>query len=200
MRYSAYLLQRRGLARSTVRNYVGVARVFLAWRERTVGGLELDRLDAAAVSEFVLAESQRSCVGSAKCMVTRLRVLLRFLHVEGEIEYPLADAVPSVAGWRLAGLVKALDAGRFSGCRGAAIGAPALGAETSRSSPCSRGSGCAPARSPRSRSRMSIGAAASCWSMARAAGMTCCHCLAISATRWSRTCAVVQRATPGRCS
>ncbi len=109
-RYSAYLLQQRGLALSTVRNYVGVARVFLAWREAAVGGLDLERLDAAAVTQFVLAESQRSCVGSAKCMVTRLRVFLRFLHVAGEIDQALMDAVPSVAGWRLAGLVKALDA------------------------------------------------------------------------------------------
>jgi integrase len=109
-RYSAYLLERRGLAASTVRNYVGVARVFLAWREATAGGLCLGKLDAVAVSEFVLAQARRSCVGSAKCMVTRLRALLRFLHVEGEIEYPLADGVPSVAGWRLASLVKALDA------------------------------------------------------------------------------------------
>jgi integrase len=108
-RYSLYLLERRGLAPSTVRNYVGVARVFLAWRER-MGGLWLETLDAAAVSEFVLAQARRSCVGSAKCMVTRLRALLRFLHVEGEIEHALADAVPSVAGWRLASLVKALDA------------------------------------------------------------------------------------------
>jgi len=107
--YSAYLLGRRGLAPSTVRNYVGVARVFLAWREATAGGLCLEGLDAAAVSEFVLAEARRSCVGSAKCMVTRLRALLRFLHVEGEIGHALADAVPSVAGWRLASLVKALD-------------------------------------------------------------------------------------------
>ncbi len=109
-RYSAYLLERRGLARSTVRNYVGVARTFLSWRETTAGRLDLERLDAAAVSEFVLREARRSCVGSAKCMVTRLRVLLRFLHVEGEIPFELADAVPSVAGWRLASLVKALDA------------------------------------------------------------------------------------------
>jgi integrase/recombinase XerD len=108
-RYSSYLLAGRGVAASTVRNYVGVARVFLAWRERTAGGLCLERLDAAAVNEFVLLEARRSCVGSAKCMVTRLRALLRFLHVEGEIARPLADAVPSVAGWRLAGLVKALD-------------------------------------------------------------------------------------------
>jgi len=35
---------------------------------------------------------------------------LRFLHVDGEIPHELAGAVPSVAGWRLASLVKALDA------------------------------------------------------------------------------------------
>jgi integrase len=109
-RYSSYLLERRGLVPSTVRNYVWVARVFLSWRQRTVGKLELERLDAAAVSGFVLEETGRLSVGSAKCMVTRLRVLLRFLHVEGEIERDLAGAVPSVASWRLASLVKALDA------------------------------------------------------------------------------------------
>jgi integrase/recombinase XerD len=42
-------------------------------------------------------------------MVPRLRALLRFLHVEGEIDRDLAGVVPSVASWRLAGLVKALD-------------------------------------------------------------------------------------------
>lgn len=108
-RYATYLRDRRGLARSTVRNYLWVARVFLGWREATAGALDLERLDAAAVSEFVLEQAARSCVGTAKCMVTRLRVLLRFLHVEGEIEHTLSDAVPSVAGWRLAGLIKALD-------------------------------------------------------------------------------------------
>jgi len=109
-RYSAYLIERRGLAPSSVRNYVGVARVFLSWRERSAGRLWLGELDAAAVSEFVLEEARRCSVGSAKCMVTRLRALLRFLHVEGEIEHALAGAVPSVASWRLASLVKALDA------------------------------------------------------------------------------------------
>jgi integrase/recombinase XerD len=109
-RYSAYLLERRGLAASSVRNYVGVARVFLADRERIRGELALMELDAAAVSDFALRESRRCSVGSAKCMVTRLRALLRFLHVEGEIERDLAGAVPSVASWRLASLVKALDA------------------------------------------------------------------------------------------
>jgi integrase len=108
--YSAYLLERRGLAPSSVRNYVGVARVFLADRERARGELALMELDGAAVSEFVLRESRRCSVGSAKCMVTRLRALLRFLHVEGEIGRDLAGAVPSVASWRLASLVRAIDA------------------------------------------------------------------------------------------
>ncbi len=109
-RYASYLLVRRGVSASNVRNYVWVARVFLSWRQRTIGKLELERLDAAAVSGFVLEETGRLSVGSAKCMVTRLRVLLRFLHLEGEIERDLAGAVPSVASWRLASLVKAVDA------------------------------------------------------------------------------------------
>jgi integrase/recombinase XerD len=109
-RYSVYLLERRGLAASSVRNYVGVARAFLSDREQVRGELALVELDGAAVREFVLRESRRCSVGSAKCLVTRLRALLRFLHVEGEIERDLAGGVPSVASWRLASLVKALDA------------------------------------------------------------------------------------------
>jgi integrase len=84
--------------------------VFLSWRETAAGTLALAGLDGAGVIAFVLAESQRCSVGSTKCIVTRLRALLRFLHVEGEIDRELAGAVPSVASWRLAGLVKALDA------------------------------------------------------------------------------------------
>jgi integrase/recombinase XerD len=109
-RYGVYLLERRGLSPSTVRNYVGVARVFLSWRETAAGGLVVAELDSAAVIAFVLGEAARCSVGSAKCLVTRLRVFLRFLYVEGEIDRELAGVVPSVASWRLAGLVKALDA------------------------------------------------------------------------------------------
>jgi site-specific recombinase XerD len=41
--------------------------------------------------------------------VTALRSFLVFLHVDGVIERSLAFAVPSVAGWRLAGLPKGLE-------------------------------------------------------------------------------------------
>jgi integrase len=47
---------------------------------------------------------------SVKRMVTALRSLLGFLHVEGIVDQPLATAVPSVAGWTQTGLPKALDA------------------------------------------------------------------------------------------
>jgi integrase/recombinase XerD len=42
-------------------------------------------------------------------MVTALRSLLGFLHVEGITGQPLAAAVPSATGWTLTGLPKALD-------------------------------------------------------------------------------------------
>jgi integrase/recombinase XerD len=43
-------------------------------------------------------------------MVTALRSLLGYLHVEGLSARPLAHVVPSVAYWRLAGLPRGLDA------------------------------------------------------------------------------------------
>jgi site-specific recombinase XerD len=108
-RYSAYLLERRGLSQSSVRNYVNVARAFFSDRETLGGSLALEELDGPAVTDFVLRESRRTSIGSAMCLVVRLRALLRFLHVEGEIAEDLTGAVPRVASWRNASLVKALD-------------------------------------------------------------------------------------------
>ena len=101
--YRAYLVQERGLAAGTVAGYLHVARLFFA--ARAVGGqLHLDRLSAAEVTEFVLAECAPRKVGSAKYIVCGLRSLLRYLYVAGRIEAALDAAVPKVAGWRLAGL------------------------------------------------------------------------------------------------
>ena len=49
---------------------------------------------------------------SAKRIVTALRSLLRFLHVDGVLAVPLAGAVPSPAGHSLAGLPRALEPGQ----------------------------------------------------------------------------------------
>src|SRR5258705_6622591 len=108
-RYAGYLARERGLAESTVRNYVELVRPFLADRGRAGDG-DLRGLTAGDVTAFVVA----SCRGPNRAMsswtATALRSLLRFLHVDGLIDAPLVDAVPSVAAWKLAGLPKTLRA------------------------------------------------------------------------------------------
>ena len=99
--YRVYLVQERGLAAGTVAGYLHVARLFCAARA-VDGGLHLDRLTAAEVTEFVLAECASRSVGSAKYVVCGLRSLLRYLYVAGHIDIELDAAVPTAAGWRLA--------------------------------------------------------------------------------------------------
>jgi integrase/recombinase XerD len=108
--YAEHLTVGRGLAAETVRGYCNTARAFLGDRERIAGALALDALDVAAINDYLLRVSRRGGASSAKATVTGLRSLLRFLHLQGLIDRELAVAVPSVAKWRLASLVRALDA------------------------------------------------------------------------------------------
>jgi integrase/recombinase XerD len=112
-RYARWLAAERGLAEATIRRNVELVRPFLAGRERA-GRVELEHLRAADVTAFVVARCHNARGGTAPRMVGALRSLLRFLHVEGLIDQPLATAVPSVAGWKLAGLPKALDDGQVA--------------------------------------------------------------------------------------
>ena len=108
-RYADYLRLRCGLKASTIRNYGNHARDFVTDRERLVGGLALETLDVAAVNDYMLRESRRVSVSSTQAAAGVLRSFLRFLHVEGLIERGLAVAVPTVAKWRLASPVRAVD-------------------------------------------------------------------------------------------
>jgi integrase/recombinase XerD len=112
-RYRAYLAGERGLAPSTISHYMAEARLFL---DRAAGaGLGgLPDLAAAGVSGFVAAECRSRGTGSAKMLVTALRSLLRFLFADGLLAADLAGAVPAVAGWRAAGLPRALPAGHVA--------------------------------------------------------------------------------------
>jgi hypothetical protein len=65
-KYRRYLLLERRLAETTIAGYECVARVFLKHRVRRCGGLELERLSAADVSEFVSFECQRLTDGAAR--------------------------------------------------------------------------------------------------------------------------------------
>ncbi len=109
-RYRSYLTRDRGTTRTTARGYVDMVRPFLADQAKPDRKFDLQGLTHGDVTGFVLAQCPQRSRGSAKLLVTALRSLLRFLHVDGMLAHPLSDAVPSVAGWRLAGLPRALDA------------------------------------------------------------------------------------------
>ncbi len=110
--YRDYLLGERGLAAESVRCYIVQGRKFLAGLAQPLDR-SLRRLDAAAVTSFIVGQAGRSvCVWSVKTLVTATRSLLRFLHVEGLISAPLVGAVPAVAGWRLSAVPRGLARGQ----------------------------------------------------------------------------------------
>jgi len=107
-RFRRYLEQERGLVPAAARGYVDKVRPFV---ERFDGPdrLELERVGVVEVRGFVVDVCPRLGRRAAELTVVALRSLLRFLHLEGELERSLAGAVPSVAGWRLSGLPKRLE-------------------------------------------------------------------------------------------
>ena len=106
-RYRRFLLDQRGLAEATAAHYEVVARLFCDAVGAGQSG-SWESLSAADVSRFVTKACSRPVKVSPREMVSALRSFLRFLHVEGVSTGPLAQAVPSYASWRAAGLPKAL--------------------------------------------------------------------------------------------
>ncbi len=119
-RYKNYLCLERGLVTSTVELNARLLRPFVGMHavERE-GTLELGQLSAGDVASFVVAQSAQR-PRSAKRIVTALRSFLGYLYIEGFIDQPLAQSVPSPAGWTLTGLPRALSesevAALFTSC------------------------------------------------------------------------------------
>src|SRR5271165_5453160 len=107
--YRAYLAHERRLAVSSIERYLGPARLFVSERERR-DGLDLEHLTASDVTAFVVSQCRTRRRGSAKVLVTALRSLLRFLFLQGCTTCPLAQAVPTAAGWADQSLPRALGA------------------------------------------------------------------------------------------
>jgi len=109
--YGRYLRVERRLAEHTVRDaYLPAARLLLAGRESLDGlGLGLERLSAADVSRFLVAECAKRSVTGARDLASALRSFLRYLHLAGMIESPLVWAVPSVADLRYRTLPRGLE-------------------------------------------------------------------------------------------
>ena len=106
--YRTYLRVERGLASSTIHASAVFAKEFVR-SERPQ--LDWHRLAARDIVSYVRRRCQRVSISACKHLVTELRSLLRFLHVQGRIPHDLTSAVPAVAGWRLSGLPPALEAG-----------------------------------------------------------------------------------------
>ena len=99
-RYRCWMIEERALALRTIERYEDTARSFLTVRAQRFGGCGAEDLTGSDVHEFLLAETERVSVGSAKGRVAELRCLLRFLFIDGSTSSMLAASVPPVAGWR----------------------------------------------------------------------------------------------------
>lgn len=101
--FSAHLIQERGLTRSAVGSQIPHVRRFLGEID-PLGAGDLAALSPEIVISYVERHALDGAADSGKAMCWSLRAFLRFLHLRSHIADPLADCVPSVRRWRLAGL------------------------------------------------------------------------------------------------
>ena len=108
-RFDGYLSDERGLGGGTVAGYVAAVRPFLVGR-RGVDGLDLAGIAAADVYRFLVEVCPGKSRGAASVTATAMRSLLGWLFLTGQIDRSLAEVIPRVGSWRLAGLVEPVPA------------------------------------------------------------------------------------------
>ena len=108
--YRRYLLRERGLAETSLLNYVPFAEQFLSDRFGQ-SDMDLSELTATDVTKFLQVRARQLSSGRAKLLVTALRSFLRYLRHQGKISVDLAGCVPPVAVWPLSAVPKFLPAG-----------------------------------------------------------------------------------------
>jgi site-specific recombinase XerD len=106
--YASWLRGERGLAPSTMENYAGVVRRFLG--ELHVTAVQnLAALCATEIVDYVRRHAPSDhTFAAAKNIVTTLRSFFRFARYRGYIDTDLASCVPSVAGWSMATIPRAM--------------------------------------------------------------------------------------------
>jgi site-specific recombinase XerD len=107
-RYRTYALRERGIEEKTARREVDHVRPLFEGLASPEGDLDLARLDPVKVASFVLGACRSSTGPAARRTAAATRLLLRFLHREGEIERSIVDSVPAIGGWRGQSLPKGL--------------------------------------------------------------------------------------------
>jgi integrase len=111
--FKAYLQETCGVAAATCQRNVTYARSFLEARYGT-GEVDLHVLVPADLIRFVLEQTSDYAPGTAGLVRGALRSFLRFAHLHGLCDSPLAAAVPKVARWRRAHLPRGLSDGQLA--------------------------------------------------------------------------------------
>jgi len=101
-RYEAWLVGERGLADRVVAMWMKAATLFVADHPGLSTGTGAIR--TAEVAAFLARELPCRTASPARNLAAALRSFLRFLHAEGVVAAPLAQAVPPMASRRGAGL------------------------------------------------------------------------------------------------
>ena len=107
-RYREWLIGERSVAAGTARGYADAVRPFVTSQAGPDGAPRMRGVEPADITGFVVAVCPGMPTGTAKLTVTALRSLLRWMCLQGWVDATVASAVPSVAGWRLSGLPRAL--------------------------------------------------------------------------------------------
>ena len=107
-RYRDYLTGERGLAERGVLRYVVEIGRFLR-QLAGPGGIDWPALSAADVTGFVTDLCSVPGRTPSSSLLAALRSFLRFAQLEGWTDLPLAQAVPSVAGWSGGSLPRRLE-------------------------------------------------------------------------------------------
>lgn len=95
-RYRDFLDDERGVVPEVSAQWLQVAGLFLAEHPALAAG-GTGAVGAAEVSAFCVRELPHRSRSAAQTVAAALRTFLRFCHVDGLINVPLAQAVPSVA-------------------------------------------------------------------------------------------------------
>ncbi len=97
-----HLSNERGLVAGTIAAYRHFAELFLTTcsPEPASEGCGLERLGPDEINAFVLSECAHRSIGSAKNVVMVLRVLMRFLYLEGYMPNSLVESIPRAIPWR----------------------------------------------------------------------------------------------------
>lgn len=94
-RYGNFLRNERGVVEGVRTQFVGVAALFVA--EHPALGEVSGAIGVAEVTAFCTRELPHRGTSAAANLAAALRSFLRFCHVEGCIDMPLAQAIPPVA-------------------------------------------------------------------------------------------------------